>query len=238
MLFPNSAPTGIEQADLPASAQSLVTKLSPIFRGNSFRAISVDGRRAIIDYEANALDFNRSYFVRNYVKCLAIARLSNLCFPAPAGSACDFGSGLGPFSLAMAGVFPSLRFSLYDQSVAQIGLVKSYQRTGHLPSSFSAETKRMPFTNQPDCTLRLFSYFFCENPIIYDDKEELLTAIGQNALIVDYPEVMDSISSICKASGYEVTSISKIELPLGPSLRRIIGQDSIKVSGGAFRNGS
>ena len=142
MLFPNSAPTGIEQADLPASAQSLVTKLSPIFRGNSFRAISVDGRRAIIDYEANALDFNRSYFVRNYVKCLAIARLSNLCFPAPAGSACDFGSGLGPFSLAMAGVFPSLRFSLYDQSVAQIGLVKSYQRTGQkecrLPTSLTA----------------------------------------------------------------------------------------------------
>jgi hypothetical protein len=235
VLFPSAQSNGLERSDLPVSAQRFLRHFSPVVAGSTQDTISRQGKNAIVDYETKALDFNRSYFVRNFIKCLAVARLSEFCFSDLTGEACDYGSGLGPFALAMSTVYPKLRFSLFDKSEAQIELVKTFQEIGLLPSSFTGTLRTVPFTSTRECSVRLFSYFFCENRAIYENKVSLLNTIGKSAIIVDYPEVVERIYGECITSGYRCTAISSLKLPLGPSLSEPIRQNEISISGGVFQ---
>jgi len=144
-----------------------------------------------VNYSKESLAFNQAYFLKNLYKCLiALTYLDqyNLLQKQPI---CDIGCGGGCFTLAYQLVFGRVDANLIDKSSSQLAIAKQIC-TDFNVSFCNCDLSSDILNNQ---NLNLYSYSLGEQSDIKN------TNLGDNLLLIDYPEVIESFVQ-CNKDNY------------------------------------
>lgn len=234
-LFPNASEEGVKFEDLPVGARNIAKFLQGPRTGIVSSLVGSKGIKASIDYELHALEFNQAYWLRNFIKCLAISRLASNEIQAQSRFI-DVGGGTGPFAAAAAEIAKDARITINDSSKEQEKLFKELRRHNLINQriTFRSQRVNLNFLTR-NKTPRLFSYVLCENQELLATQAQVRNVIGELAVVVDYWQIIERIAEVSFSVGLHAKIISRIEIPLGNRLARVIGQDTITVSGGVFQ---
>ena len=232
--FPSAHYSGLSISDLPSARTPILQFYGVSQHKIKHKLITCNGIATKIDYELYAEYFNNIYWLRNYIKCLAAARVLAEHIPQ-ATTFFDIGGGIGPFSSAILDTMPRANVSIIDRSRTQLRVFETLQTKGILSNNFKFILQSLSLTNLCDISApKLFSYMLCENPDFLRDNRKTLKIIGSLSIIVDYASVVEKIGRRAKNAGMGATWFTQIEIPLDQSLSDLIGQQSISVSGGVF----
>jgi hypothetical protein len=217
--------------ELPPSLKLVHTHLLPD-RGSYRlqRQFEKKGVAAKIDYEKYFSEFNRAFFVRNYLKCCSYLRF--LPAQLPKRRVLDIGGGAGPFSLAAVHHDALIESTILDKSQAQIGVALALSRLIGLNHIFAH--RRLDIFNteiNPQLT-RLFSYWTCENTQELDARpNSRQTIFGHLSIVIDYPDIVAAEADKALKLGGRVTNLLIAEQRVCPRLEDIIGQPKISYGG-------
>src|SRR5262249_31920163 len=149
--------------DLPSEIGIAHRHLLPDAKSARFkRSIQRGGPRARLDYDRYFIEFNRAFFIRNYLKCISYLRALPERLDLKDQFVLDIGGGAGPFSLAALHYEPSTKAKVLDKSQAQVSLGRKLSSIG-LGHIFSYEIVDVFNTNIALDSPRLLCYWTCEN---------------------------------------------------------------------------
>jgi SAM-dependent methyltransferase len=140
--------------------------------------------------------FDRTYFYRNFLKCLVAAHyfLSQLFRSEGINTFIDVGSGVGTFSIA-AQLLKGLsedKYVLIDESSYQLHLAQ--QLVAHLGFRNFSFLKSDAFTRFDRRGVRIASYWLCGNKdrVLGKTDEELSNILKDGMVVVDYQANINS----------------------------------------------
>jgi hypothetical protein len=234
-LFPSASSGGVELDDLPKSIPAILNFIRRPQNENAYRLVSSRGINARINYDLLAEEFNQTYWLRNYIKCLLLSRFARSEIEAQSDFL-DIGGGIGPFGLAVLDVSNNASITIHDSSRMQERIFKEIKRRELVSQQirFFRHKVNLKFLSLTK-TARLFSYVLCENQDLISSPARILDVIGDMAVLLDYWQIVELVADAALAAGHRVNLLERIEVPLGVRLARIVGQDAITVSGGVFQ---
>jgi precorrin-6B methylase 2 len=155
----------------------------------------------LIDYNAQAIAFNRAYLLKNLYKSLvSLSYLSNYRLNT-IQSVYDIGSGAGVFSMAWASIVNNrARFFLIDRSHSQLELAQRIANEAGLNIATFVE-RDVSLTDIPAGNATIMSYWICEQN---DDK--VLEVVNytleshSHVLIIDYPDIIANFKEQLRCS--------------------------------------
>lgn len=187
------------------------------------------GPASEIDYDRDALEFNRTFFLRNAIKCVTASRMfldgSNRFRE---GAVLDVGGGVGTFALAASERRSFSDRLVVDRSCAQVSLGRRllnaagedydmrWTVSDELPRSWSRDS------------LALFSFSLCESPQLLSSA---LLRGWHGALVVDFPEVIDRCAIFASQIGARFVC-KRMSVELCADLARSVGQPNVSLAGG------
>ncbi|MEZ2345286.1 hypothetical protein [Microcoleus sp.] len=232
--FPSAHQTGVGFGDLPKVARSIADILSRAPTEKVSQLVSKKGMDARIDYNSLAEEFNSAYWLRNFIKCLAVCRFASTEI-AGKSRFMDFGGGGGPFSLAAISVSPNLSCTIYDESPAQEAIFVELLQRQLMPRNVSFQNRRVTqdlFLEKSEP--RLLSYFLCENRHLLCGNAAIRGAIGDFSVVVDYLPIVRAVADSAASGGWNNRLVKSMKLPLDPELSVYLRQEIITISGGVF----
>ena len=152
----------------------------------------------VIDYENQALAFNKAYFFKNLYKTLVVLENASVDFSTHRYlSLIDVGAGAGTFTIAWHAIFGALEYpvTLLDKSTEQLAIAKRILDILKIDKTCFKTEYFIP-TSITDVNFRLFSYWFCEQPdlVFASENTYFKNILGANGIILDYSEVISKIS--------------------------------------------
>lgn len=176
-------------------------------------------------------DFNKSFLVRNYLKCSYVLHVLRSVIDVSASEhVVDIGCGAAPFAYALgSSIGRGLRIDLIDKSEKQLAAATKLLRS--IPCSFDTrpvlDNVRSLSDQRFSCGFVLSSYALCELELGGVQIEHLLGAAKM--LIVDYDRIIDRMYASAKSAGrLALRGIAK--LSVDEALKPFISQDVIRVS--------
>jgi hypothetical protein len=222
--------TKVRICSVPDAALRAHRGLGQYPAGRATETVEREQASAALDYEVDAIDFNRSYFLRNAVKCSAMLDLVSHLVPDVEGRAViDVGGGVGTFALMAAHVWPTANFTIFDRSLTQLQLGKTMALTPHGSGGLRTSDLAEAVGDLPPA-ICLFSYSLCETPELFVD---FLNLGAGAALVIDYPDIIEECSEIFQIFG-GTSRIIRTEVGLDIPLSEMLGQPTVKLNGGLF----
>jgi hypothetical protein len=156
----------------------------------------------------------------------------------------DIGAGVGTFSIAANYHWIGRPTTAIDRSCSQIYLGRRLTALSKRKLDFVWIKGNAESTCRDIEGTRLISYFLCENEFLFGGESTALDLGGENtaldqilgkeALVIDYPEILEKLKLYSDLNGFSFYVPPTMEINLGKSLSRLIGQETIKLSGGYF----
>jgi hypothetical protein len=235
-LFPTESNGGLGLRDLPPTIRPIIEFIGGSRSGVALRMVSRKGVKAQLNYDLEANEFNQSYWVRNFIKCLIVSRFAKQELNSKP-EFIDVGGGIGPFALALVEVAARTRITIHDASIKQEQIFRRLQKKGLIPSQISFVRKKIgsEFLNKSEIP-RLYSYVLCENENLVSNTPQILQVVGNFALVVDYWQIVEPLAKAARSAGLYTSVLKNLEVRLDAELAQIIGQDIITISGGVFKN--
>ncbi len=194
--------------------------------------IRLAGHSLRIDYDKYAMEFNNAYFVRNYVKCFLYLGSLPSTFLLDTNSVVDLGGGAGPFSLAAKYFNPQLNTLVVDRSGAQIAYARMLSAVWGLKHVSNTEIADALSLNLDPATMRILSYWVCENNIELTCNAGLRSKIfGNRCIIVDYPHIVRQTTKLASSFGGYVSNVVVAQHNVCSQLFKILGQRTITFGG-------
>ena len=225
----------IQLADLPAE----FGKLDRIFgqtKSSRNLASLVERERdnLQIDYEVQAVEFNRAYFMRNYLKCLHYLRSFATNPIAIEDHVLDLGGGAGPFSLAARHCSPQLETILIDRSPSQLRLAADLSGSAGLHHVSRTRDLDVLASRLDESLMRIASYWVCENRSgLRQSPNVALSALGKRCIVLDYPHVVAQVVDLVISLGGRARHVVLAQPRVCSQLIAILGQGTITY-GGAY----
>lgn len=196
--------------------------------------VTEGGPDSRIPYDHEALEYNRTFFLRNAVKCFTVSQiLLNDWHEIGNGAVLDVGGGIGTFALSISGHGRWSDQLVVDSSPAQIALGRQLvglANCGHHMRWLASD--RLPSAWSPD-PIALFSYSLCESPHLLKSASE---KGWRTALVVDYPDTIDRCATYALEIGARFAR-TRAQIELCPDLAEAIGQTNISANGAMIISG-
>jgi hypothetical protein len=186
------------------------------------------GPASQISYDRDVLEYNRTFFLRNAVKCLTASRiLIDDRDKVRNGAVIDVGGGVGTFALSTSERWRWSDRLVIDRSSAQIALGRrlvgaaSWDRDMRWAVS---DDLPLAWSTRP---VALFSFSLCESPNL------LRTALARGwrtALVVDYPEIIDRCAAVASQARARFVR-TRASVALCSELADLVGQTKVSVDG-------
>lgn len=166
----------------------------------------------LINYENQALAFNKAYFFKNLYKALIVLENFANNYRDNSFAVEDIGAGAGVFTIALYAIFgkPVYPVTLFDSSVSQLAIAKRIFQILQIENVNFKQGGFIPIPSLSPENLRLFSYWFCEQPdlICVSDIQYLKNVLGSSGIVIDYEEVISKL--LLRIAGSYDTKISKV----------------------------
>lgn len=194
-------------------------------------------KNRIIDYNTFAIEFNTSYFWKNFLKGLLFF---NTNYNYIGNSILDVGCGAAPASIAVASLVTArekrkISFYLIDKSKRQLDIAKTFLNIlavdtyEYVEDTFEIKCKKYS-------QMVIFSYFICEQ------KKDFLKTLFDNRdkfsggfVVLDYKENITAIKKYFTGHGdYNIKSVY-LNYKLPNSLFEIIHEKEVNVYGCCYR---
>ncbi len=176
-------------------------------------------------YESEAVNFNKAYFAKNYLKALlAVSYFRCRGLFADSAGLIDLGAGAGPATIAAVRAGLSSERVMIDSSHSQSDISSQLCTALSISSRPIRGDALQVIQAFPNAT-KLVSYWLCEQSST--GAELIRNVAGRSALFIDYPRYLDRVREALSHSHVIYSIDHRFHLP--SALQRELNAKSIRV---------
>lgn len=186
-----------------------------------------------INYDCLALQFNKIYFWKNFIKCLLFFNKYNDIIN---DSILDVGCGAAPASIAFSSLMSNkerinVSISLIDKSKKQLMTAQSFLNYMSIQTrTFIESSFKIRYENYDE--LVVFSYFFCEQDKnflneLFENRKKFYCGF----VVIDYLENIEKIYKYFKDNGDNNIEFSILHYAVPPIISKTICEKEVNVYG-------
>ncbi len=181
----------------------------------------------------SALAFNQAFLWKNLLKCMIALSISVLPSLKRPLRLLDVGSGAGVFSIAWAQTNRPFHdtIQLIDRDSAQLAIARTLANAIHDQHWAFRETEFPGSIQEPE-SYRLASYWLCEQNLeqVCGDAQRFAHCFGPGAIVVDYPDIIESLATFSRTAGYEEIANYSFSVDLPPLAEGLIRDPKLSLN--------